>query len=198
MRVQCNDQGILKASEIIKDGGIAIFPTDTVYGIGCNPYFKETVKKIYKIKTRDRLKPLPLLVYSVKMAEKIVTFDEKTKKIIEKFWPGALTVILKITDEKLKESLGVADKIAIRMPDSKCTLQLLEKVDFLIGTSANISGEKSFTDPEKCSSKLKNYQIFIDGGIIKNGVESTIIEIINDKIKIHRQGAISKEEIFSI
>ena len=195
MKVQCDDKGILKASEIIKNGGIAVYPTDTVYGIGCNPYLKGSVDKIYKIKNRDRTKPLPLLVYSIKKAEKIVSFDEKTRKIIEKFWPGALTVILKINDQKLAESLGIEEKIAIRIPNSKCILSLLQKIDFLVGTSANISGEKSFTDPKYCSVGLENFEIFVDGGVIESKGESTIIEVTDDEIKIIREGAISKQEI---
>ncbi|WP_299290232.1 L-threonylcarbamoyladenylate synthase [Nitrosopumilus sp.] len=198
MRVQCNDEGILKASEIIKNGGIAVYPTDTVYGIGCNPYLKESVDKIYKIKNRDRAKPLPLLVYSIEKAEEIVSFDEKTKKIIEKFWPGALTVLVKVNDQKLKESLEIEDKIAIRIPNSECILNLLEKIDFLVGTSANISGEKSFTDPKNCSTGLEDFEIFVDGGVIESKGESTIIEVTNDEIKVLREGAISKGEILSI
>lgn len=198
MKVSCDEEGIRKASEIIKNGGVAVYPTDTVYGIGCNPYLKKSVDKIYKIKNRTRSKPLPLLVYSIEIAEKIVSFDEKTKKIIKKFWPGALTVLLKVNDEKLKESLGIKDKIAIRIPNGKCILKLLEKIDFLVGTSANISGEKSFTNPEKCSTRLEDFEIFVDGGVIESKGESTIIEVINDEIKIIREGAISKEEIFEI
>jgi len=197
MKVQCNEEGILNASEIIKSGGIAVFPTDTVYGIGCNPYLKESVDKIYKIKNRDRSKPLPLLVYSVEMAEKIVSFDEKTKRIIERFWPGALTVLLKSTDENLKESLGIEDKIAIRVPNSRCILNLLQRVGVLVGTSANISGEKSFTNPEDCSVELEEYGVFVDGGTIESKGESTIIEVTDGQIKILREGAISKEEILN-
>ena len=197
MKVRCDEEGILKAAEIIKKGGIAVFPTDTVYGIGCNPYLKESVDKIYKIKSRDRTKPLPLLVHSTEIAEKIVSFDEKTRKIIDRFWPGALTVLLKNTDENLKESLGIGDKIAIRVPNSRCILDLLQKVDLLVGTSANISGEKSFTNPEDCAAELEGCGIFVDGGIIESKGESTIIEVTDDKIKILREGAISKEEIFN-
>ena len=198
MKVQCNEEGILKASEIIKNGGIVVFPTDTVYGIGCNPYLKESVDKIYKIKNRDRSKPLPLLVYSIEIAEKIVLFDEKTKKIIERFWPGALTVLLKIADENLKKSLAIEDKIAIRIPNSECTLKLLEKIDVIVGTSANISGEKSFTNPEDLSTELEGVEIFVDGGMVESKGESTIIEVTNNEIRILREGAISKEEILNI
>ena len=195
MKVSCNKEGIKKASEIISKGGIVIFPTDTVYGIGCNPYNKESVEKIYKIKSRDIIKSVPVLTYSIKTAEKIVEFDQFTKKIVEKFWPGPLTVILKVTDKKIKESLNLKNKIAIRVPDHKCTLELLKKCNFLVGTSANISGDSPHTNPEECLKNLENYDIFVDGGMITGKGESTIIEIENKQIKIIREGYLTKDEI---
>ncbi len=196
MKVNCDKEGIEKASQIIDQGGIAVFPTDTVYGIGCDPYNKESVRKIYEIKSRDISKPLPVLVYSKEIAEQIAFFDEIAKKIAEKFWPGPLTIILKLTDENLKKSLNASDKIAIRVPDHKCTLKLLEKCNFLVGTSANISGHSSFTNPDECFNNIQKYDIFIDGGIITSLGESTIIEIENEEIKIIREGSLSHEEIF--
>ncbi len=101
--MDCNLEGIKKAVEIINQGGIIIFPTDTVYGIGCNPYNKKSVEKIYDIKSRNISKPFPILAYSKEIAEKIAFFDEYSKKIVEQFWPGPLTIILKLTDEKSKK-----------------------------------------------------------------------------------------------
>jgi L-threonylcarbamoyladenylate synthase len=198
LKVSCDKEGIEKASQIINQGGIAVFPTDTVYGIGCNPYNKDSVRKIYEIKSRDTSKPFPVLVYSKEIAEKIAFFDEFTKKIVEKFWPGTLTIILKLTDENLKRSLNVTDKIAIRVPDHKCTLELLKKCNFLVGTSANISGHSSFRNPDECFNNIQKYDIFVDGGIIASKAESTIIEIENKKIKIIREGSLSYEEILGL
>ena len=195
LKVNCNKEGIEKASEIINDGGIVIFPTDTVYGIGCNPYNKEAVEKIYKIKSRDIKKSVPVLTYSIETAKKIVEFDQFTEKIVEKFWPGPLTVILKVKDKKIKESLNLENKIAIRVPDHKCTLELLKKCNFLVGTSANISGNLPYTDPKECLKNLENYDIFVDGGIITSKGESTIIEIENEQIKIIREGSLTEDEI---
>ena len=195
LKVSCNKEGIEKASQIVSQGGIVIFPTDTVYGIGCNPYNKESIERIYKIKSRDIMKSLPVLTYSIETAEKIVEFDQFTKKIVKKFWPGPLTVILKVTDKKIKESLNLESKIAIRVPDHKCTLELLKKCDFLVGTSANISGDVSYTDPKECLKNLENYDIFVDGGIITSKGESTIIEIENEQIKIIREGSLTEDEI---
>jgi len=198
LRVNCDKEGIEKASQIINQGGIAVFPTDTVYGIGCNPYNKDSVRKICEIKSRDISKPFPVLVYSKDIAERIVFFDEFAEKIVERFWPGPLTIILKLTDENLKESLNVADKIAIRVPNHKCTLELLKKCNFLVGTSANISGHSSFTNPDECFKNIQKFDVFVDGGIITSKAESTIIEIENEEIKIIREGSLSQEEILGL
>ena len=188
--MNCDKGGIEKTSQIIQKGGVVVFPTDTVYGIGCNPYNRNSVKKIYEIKSRDKIKSLPVLAYSLDIVKQIVLIDEFTEKIIKKYWPGSLTLILKLTDEKLKKSLNLENKIAVRIPNSKCTLKLLEKCKLLVGTSANISGNSSYTDPDECLKNIKNYDIFINGGTITSQGESTIIEIENEKIKIIREGAL--------
>jgi len=195
LKLDCDDEGIKKTSQIIENGGIVIFPTDTVYGIGCNPYNENSVKKIYEIKSRIELKSLPVLAYSLDVVKEITIIDEFTEKIIEKYWPGPLTLILELTDQKLKKSLNLGNKIAVRIPDSKCTLKLLEKCKLLVGTSANISGNSSYTNPDECIKNIKNYDMFLNGGIITSKGESTIIEIENEEIKIIREGALKIEDI---
>ena len=195
MKVNCNGKGIEKTAQIIEKGGIVIFPTDTVYGIGCNPYNENAVKEIYKIKSRTKLKSLPVLAYSLDIVKEITLIDEFTEKIIKKYWPGPLTLILELTDQKLKKSLNLGNKIAVRIPDSKCTLKLLEKCRLLVGTSANISGNSSYTNPNDCIKNIKNYDIFLNGGTITSKGESTIIEIENEEIKIIREGELKIEDI---
>ena len=195
MKVNCNDEGIRKSVEIIENGGVIIFPTDTVYGIGCNPYDANAVKKIYEIKSRQKIKSLPVLASSIEIVKQISIIDEFTEKIIKKYWPGPLTLILKLKDKNLKESLNLEDKIAVRIPNSVCTLKLLNKCNLLVGTSANVSGDSSFTDPQECMKNVKNYDVFVDGGTITSKGESTIIEIENEKIRIIREGALKKEDI---
>ena len=195
MKVNCNDEGIRKSVEIIENGGVIIFPTDTVYGIGCNPYDTNAVKKIYEIKSREKIKSLPVLASSIEIVKQISIIDEFTEKIIKKYWPGPLTLILKLKDKNLKESLNLEDKIAVRIPNSVCTLKLLNKCNLLVGTSANVSGDSSFTDPQECMKNVKNYDVFVDGGTITSKGESTIIEIENEKIHVIREGALKKEDI---
>lgn len=195
MKVKCDQEGIKKALKVIRNGGIVVFPTDTVYGIGCDPYNKKAVDKIYLIKERPKSKPFPILAYSMDVVSEIVAFDKISEKIAKRFWPGPLTLILKLKDEKLKKSLNLEDKIAIRIPSNHCLQNLLKNLKLLVGTSANISGENSFTNSQDCYQKIQNFDIFLDGGDIKKGFESTILEIDGDKPIFHRIGAMKKEEI---
>ena len=195
MKLDCNEESIEKTSQIIEKGGIVVFPTDTVYGIGCNPYNLNSVKKIYEIKSRTEIKSLPILAYSLEIVKEITLIDKFTEKIIKKYWPGPLTLILTLTDQKLKKSLKLQNKIAVRIPDSKCTLKLLKKCKLLVGTSANISGNSSHTNPDECIKNIKNYDIFLNGGTITSKGESTIIEIENEEIKIIREGVLKIEDI---
>ena len=195
MRISCNNVGIQKAAQIINKGGIVIFPTDTVYGIGCDPYNQKAVLSLYKIKKREKTKPLPVIGYSKKELEKIAEFNDKAEKIAEMFWPGAITLILKVKDENIKKSLGLGKKIAVRVPNNQCVLSLLKECKFLVATTANISGTTSLTDPNDCKRDLNGYDLLIDGGILSDNGESTIVEIDENKLRVLRSGSVSEEEL---
>ena len=195
MIVKCDSDGISITKKSLQKDGVIIFPTDTVYGIGCDPYNTKAIKRIYKIKGRDEKKSLPVLGYSKNELDKIVFFDEKSSKLADRFWPGKLTLVLKIKDEKLKETMNLSDKIAVRVPDNKCILSLLKECKLLIGTSANISGNSSLIDSKDCNQMLSNYDILIDHGKIHSDGESTIVEINDNKLSMIRIGSILEEEI---
>ena len=195
MRISCNNVGIQKAAQIINKGGIVIFPTDTVYGIGCDPYNQKAVLSLYKIKKREKTKPLPVIGYSKKELEKIAEFNDKAEKIAEMFWPGPITLILKVKDENIKKSLGLGKKIAVRVPNNQCALSLLKECKLLVATSANISGTTSLTDPNDCKRDLNGYDLLIDGGILSDNGESTIVEIDENKLRVLRSGSVSEEEL---
>ena len=195
MIVSCTDSDIKVAIRKIKNGEIIVFPTDTVYGIGCDPYNENAVLRLYEIKKRKKTKSFPILGLSQTELEKIAEFNALEKKIAEKFWPGQITLVLKVKDEKIRQSLGLDKKIAVRVPNNQCVLSLLKECKLLVGTSANISGTAPFTDPNECSKDLIKYDLLIDGGIIPSRKESTIVEIVGDDIKILREGNVSEMEI---
>jgi len=133
--------------------------------------------------------------YSKKELEKIAEFNPLEEKIAEKFWPGPITLILKIKDKEIQKSLDLEGKIAVRVPNNQCVLALLKECKLLVGTSAYISGTAPFNDPKECGKNLSGYDLLIDGGIISGQGESTIVEIENNDIKILRKGNVSEEMI---
>ena len=195
MKISCNDVDIQIATKAINDGAIVVFPTDTVYGLGCNPYNHDAVLSLYEIKKRKKTKSFPVLGYSKKELEKIAEFNSLEEKIAEKFWPGPITLILKIKDKEIQKSLDLEGKIAVRVPNNQCVLALLKECKLLVGTSANISGAAPFNDPKECDKNLSGYDLLIDGGIISSQGESTIVEIKNNDVKILRKGSVSEEMI---
>jgi len=195
LKISCNDTDIQIATKAINDGAVVVFPTDTVYGLGCNPYNHDAVLSIYEIKKRKKTKPFPVIGYTKKELEKIAEFNPLEEKIAEKFWPGPITLILKIKDKEIQKSLDLEGKIAVRVPNNQCVLALLKECKLLVGTSANISGIAPFNDPKKCGKNLSGYDLLIDGGIISGQGESTIVEIENNDVKILRKGNVSEEMI---
>jgi len=195
LKISCNDVDIQIATKAINDGAIVVFPTDTVYGLGCNPYNRDAVLSLYEIKKRKKTKPFPVIGYSKKELEKIAEFNSLEEKIAEKFWPGPITLILKIKDKEIQKSLDLEGKIAVRVPNNQCILALLKECKLLVGTSANISGTGPFNDPKECGKNLSGYDLLIDGGIISGQGESTIVEIENNDVKILRKGNVSEEMI---
>jgi len=192
--VRCDGQGISQIVEAYEDGRIIAFPTDTVYGLGCNPLNKDSISRIYDIKRRSGKKRFPILGFSKKELEKIVEFNSKAEKISEKFWPGQVTLLLPIRKEITKQ-IENDGKLAVRVPNNECVLSILKQCKLIIGTSANISGEESILDPKECKMRLPEIDILVDGGKIKSYGESTIIDFVDDEIKIVRKGSVSKDEI---
>ena len=195
MILPCNESGVKEAYYTIREGGVIVFPTDTIYGIGCDPYNQDAVNKVYKIKGREKIKQLPVLAYSKKELKDIAFFDEISEKIADKFWPGPVTLILKVKDKKIKESLGLEGKIAVRVPNHPCVLSLLKKCRFLVGTSANFSGQSSFDDSKEIAIKFSGYDTLLDGGKISYSGESTIVEVVGNELKILREGKIKLESL---
>ena len=195
--VNCDENGINKIVNAYENGQIIAYPTDTVYGIGCNPFNKDSISKIYDIKNREGEKRFPILGFSKKELEKIVEFNKIAEKISEKFWPGQITMLLPIRKE-ITQRISNNGKLAVRVPNNECVLSILEKCKLIVGTSANISGEKSILDSNECKTKLPEIDILVNGGKITSLGESTIIDFVDDQLKVIREGSISKQDIEKI
>ena len=185
--------------DIINSNGIIIFPTETVYGIGGNALSENVIKHIYEVKNRPSQKPLSILLKSKKEIEKYaeITSDIE-RKIIEKFMPGPITLIMKKKENVLSDLVTAGNStIGIRIPNEKIIKQILERLNFpIVAPSANISGEPSVTKAEDISKEFDGkIDAIIDGGICKEKISSTIIQIIDNKPVILREGSIRLEDI---
>ncbi|MCK5475231.1 MAG: threonylcarbamoyl-AMP synthase [Candidatus Pacebacteria bacterium] len=205
INLDLNDRKIIDkvtntASKVLKSGGVIIYPTDTIYGIGANAFDEEAIKKIKKIKDRDNEKPLLVFVKDIETARRIVCIDSKVQRILENIWPGLITVVLRKKDIVPYSLTGGAQTVAVRIPKNKFVLQLLEKVDFpIIATSANLSGENNLFTAEEIIQKFSKRKfcpdLFINTGKIKNTQASTIIDLTTGIPKIVRMGIVGKEKI---
>jgi len=195
--VNCDKNGINEIVNAYENGQIIVYPTDTVYGIGCDPFNKDSISKIYDLKKREGNKRFPILGFSKEELEKIVEFSIDAEKISEKFWPGQVTLLLPIRKE-MAEKINNNGKLAVRVPNNECVLAILEKCKLIIGTSANISGQESISDSNECKTKIPGIDVLVNGGKITSLGESTIIDFIDDKVKVIREGSISKDEIENI
>ena len=183
---------------IIKNGGIVVFPTETVYGIGTNGLDKEAVERLYKIKERPLNKPISLLVSDYEMIEKVVKdINELEYKIMKKFFPGPLTIILNKKDIVPDIVTSGGSTVGIRMPEEEITRKLIEYAGVPIAApSANISGKASGIDLQEIIKEFGDkVDCYIDGGKSKIGIGSTIVKVENNTIKILREGSISKKEL---
>ena len=198
MIVACDPSGIKLAATTVKKGGLVVFPTDTVYGIGCDPRNPKAVDAIYRIKKREKSKNLPVLGYSKKEISKIAIFDKLSDRIAENFWPGPVTLVLKLKDNEINESMKLDGKIAVRVPNHPCVLSLLKECKIIVGTSANYSGNSPFSDSKKVLENFSGFDVFLDGGKISNSNESTVVEIVEGNLKILRPGKITKTEITAL
>ena len=191
---------IEEAGAIIRDGGIVAFPTETVYGLGANALDEEAVKKIFIAKGRPQDNPLIVHVCSKNISELVKEVPEVAQRMIDKFWPGPLTIILEKNDIIPNMTSANLNTVGIRMPSSEIALKLIELSKRPIAApSANISGRPSPTEVERCIEDLNGKVDYIIGGESSDiGVESTIIDCTVNPPLVLRPGGITLEMLKEI
>lgn len=182
----------------LKKGNIGIFPTDTVYGIGCDSLDINALKNLYNIKNRNLNKPINILVSNINMVNKFVkNINPIEQKLMENFWPGALTIIFDKSDIAPDILTAGLNTIGIRMPDNKVCLEIIEKYGSpLAMSSANIADEAPDFDLNSLLSDFNNKVSFIiNSENLSKCIPSTIVKVEDNNIKILRKGSISIEDI---
>jgi len=189
---------INEAARILKGGGIVSFPTETVYALGADAYNQEMVAKIYRIKRRDRSKPFSVFLKGAEDARKVADFvSSDAEKLMEKFWPGPLTLVFKSNYPKLSLVLAKGDKLGIRVSPSPLIAQLLEAVRVPItATSSNISGKKSCVAANRVFYFFNGrIDLILDGGKSNVFLPSTVLDVSTDEVSLIRLGHIPIDEI---
>lgn len=196
-----NQELLDQALKVIKSGEIVAFPTETVYGLGVNGLDEKAVKKIYKAKGRPSDNPLILHISSKKQISPLVReIPEIANKLIDKFWPGPLTIIFKKSEIVPDIITGDLDTVAIRMPKHSIALELISQSGFPIAApSANISGKPSPTRADHViQDMMGKVPLIIDGGRTGVGLESTVLDLSTCTPKVLRPGGITLEELQKI
>lgn len=176
---------------------LLIFPTDTVYGIGCGIFDKKNIDKIYEIKHRPRSKPLACLCANLKQIQSIAYIGEKEQKIIEKLMPGALTIILKAKEE-VKNVTGF-DTIGVRIPNSKTAQKILLENGPMLTTSVNESEKVPLNNYEEIYERYNNVVDKIyPSNEPSSSISSTVVSLLKGDVQILREGQIKLDDIKNI
>lgn len=200
--VKADATGIRKAAAIIKDGGVVAFPTETVYGLGCDTFNERAASEIYRIKRRPTSNPLIAHVLDVPMARRVVIgWDVRAQRLAEAFWPGPLTLVLPRRAEVAPSSIGGRSTVAVRSPAHPVARQLIEAAGTPISApSANRSGRISPTRAEHVAEELADEPelMILDGGACPVGLESTVLDLSRARPMILRPGAVTREMLEAI
>ena len=189
---------INKAADLLRNDELVAIPTETVYGLAGNGLKSDTIEKIYMVKNRPASNPLILHIASINYLEGLVTeIPETAIKLAEKFWPGALTLVLPKNDKVPDIATAGLKTVAVRVPAHELTLRLLSMLDFpLAAPSANLSNRVSPTTAEHVHFQIgKSIQYILDGGQCSKGIESTIVGFVDEIPIILRHGALSIDKI---
>jgi len=184
---------IKSIAQFLKKPGVIAYPTDTFYGLGADCFSPEEIRRIYQIKKRRTSKPIPLIIAETEEVKRIaVEIPPLFWSLAEEFWPGPLTLILKASPALPPELLGPSQTIGVRLPAVSWLRELVREAGIpLTATSANISGEKEISRPEKIKDIFwEKVDLIVDGGKTPGTQPSTVLDLTSEKPKILREGII--------
>lgn len=180
---------ITQAADVLKKGGIITYPTDTVYGIGCDIFDKQSIEKIFLLKGKSKLSPLSFICPDLKDISKYAFVSNQAYKIMRQLLPGPYTFILKGTRLVPKLMITKRKTVGIRVPDNNICIQLLRELgNPIVSTSASLKNDIIFTDPEEIDRHMGHaLDLIIDGGIL--GVNpSSVIDLTEEPFRVLRKG----------
>ena len=193
------DRAVSLGASFLREGKLVVFPTETVYGIGCNALDESAVEALYRAKNRPKEKPLLLHLHALSQAESCAYLDDSTRRLLAAFTPGPLSVIVKKRPLVPSVVTSGGETVGLRFPDEPLFLAMAREADLPIAaTSANLSGFTSAKDGDAAREMSEVADLIIDGGACAYSIESTILSLAGDTPKILREGAISKEKLLEV
>ena len=203
MKTECisadHPTAIPHALDVLRNGGLVAFPTDTVYGLAAPVHNIESIERLYVVKGRNNTKAIAVLIGSVSDLDQVAMDLKATaRKVAERFWPGPLTLIVPRHPD-LPDVLAPLPTIGVRIPDHPVALALLQAAGPLAVTSANLSGGENTMTAKQVYQQLKGrIHLILDGGRTPGGVPSTVVDCTTPEPQVLREGPISLSEIMSI
>jgi len=194
--LQGSDSAAQEVLNVIMSGGVVAVPTDTVYGIACSVNNSAAIQSLYKIKIRESIKAIPVLIADLNQLDQVATsLNDYAIKLALSFWPGALTLIV-AKNVLLPANLTIHPTVGVRIPDHDWLREIIRKTGPLAATSANISGEASPSTANQVLEQLNGrIELVIDGGECKGGIASTVVDCSGEEFNILRNGSITPDQI---
>ena len=192
---------ILEAADVIQRGGMAVFPTRCLYGLGADAFNLQAVNRVFDLKQRSAQHPILVLIDDHMVLERLAKrIPVIARELMEQFWPGRITIVFEAKDTVPDNLTAGSGKIGVRMPGHAVALDLAKAVQGPItGTSANISGEAGCAQIEHLDAQFaRQVDLILDAGALQGGLGSTIVDVTDERLQIIREGEISTEEIQSV
>ncbi len=186
------------AAKIVKKGGIVALPTDTVYGLACDPSNRDATDLLFEVKGREA-KPVPILCSDAGAAGRLVSFGIVASALARRYWPGALTIVAPMKKDALMIIAPMIHQdtgwLGVRVPDNRFAASLAKAVGgYVTGTSANLSGHPSCRTPAEVAEAVGgSIDAIVDGGYL-GGLESTVVRVVGETVEVLRRGSIAIEQ----
>ena len=193
-------QALAAAVHVIQEGGLVCFPTDTVYGIGAAAADDAAVRRLYAVKGRPLDKPLPLLLAEAGDAARVAEVTPLVRALAHRFWPGALTIVMRKSPSYRSLALAGGDTVAVRVPDYEFVRRMVRDLGWPVtGTSANRAGARAAVSSAEVAFQLgEMVDLIVDGGRLSGGAESTVVDITAAPPEVLREGAVSRAEVEAV
>lgn len=199
IRVTEDPHAPLRGVRLIREGGVVAYPTDTVYGLGCNAFNDAAVLRVFELKRRPRSEALPVLIADpADLTDRLVaSVPEAARRLMQRFWPGALTLIFRKAPWVQSILTAGGEQIAIRLPDHPIPRSLVRAAGVpLVGTSANVHGSMEPVTAQHVAFELGDrLDLILDGGRTRLGRPSTVVDVTVDPPRVVREGAVPRARI---